>query len=160
MSRQKDDVKLIELYKEKTGETLVDMKEVALWAIEKGHRKKPVPKSPEEILASQLADSIRQETKKDNNTGDEYRVYHAVPSSSQGKQHTLWVNIKNATRSQMQKSLTNRRNQIIGDATQLSIDADYWNKINPKEKPIQIELDFSLDVEWNRNADKIKKEKA
>jgi hypothetical protein len=46
----------------------------------------------------------------------------------------------------MQKSLIQRREQMIGDGLQLSLDADHWNRINSTEEPIQIPLDFTDDV--------------
>lgn len=152
MSKQKENVRLIELYKLTTGEELVDTKKVAEWAIEHGHREKPIPKSPVDILNSQLADSVRQETKQDSKTGEEYRVYHAVPSSSQGSNKNVWVDINKAKRPQMLISFQNRRQQIVGDATQLAIDTDYWNNNNPNETHIQMVLDFDLDVKLARHS--------
>ncbi|MCB9507831.1 MAG: hypothetical protein H6697_09230 [Myxococcales bacterium] len=42
---------------------------------------------------------------------------------------------------------------MVGDAVQLSFDAEHWNSIHPAEEPIKIELDFAPDVEWRRNSD-------
>lgn len=52
----------------------------------------------------------------------------------------------------MHKSLVNRREQMVGDGLQLTLDADHWNQINPNEEPIQLPLDFTQDVEWRKNA--------
>ena len=52
----------------------------------------------------------------------------------------------------MLKSLINRRQQMVGDALQLDLDAEHWNNINPNEVPIQLPLDFTDDVEWAKNA--------
>jgi hypothetical protein len=49
-----------------------------------------------------------------------------------------------------------RRNQMIGDGLQLTLDADHWNRIHPDEKPIQIPLDFYDDVQWRKNSPKEK----
>ncbi|MCB9570877.1 MAG: hypothetical protein H6709_02170 [Kofleriaceae bacterium] len=65
----------------------------------------------------------------------------------------LWVDIDGATRVQMHRSLNLRREQMVGDAVQLSFDAEHWNSIHPAEEPIKIELDFAPDVEWRRNSD-------
>ena len=52
----------------------------------------------------------------------------------------------------MQKSMVMRREQIVGDALQLSFDADHWNSIHPEEEPILMPLDFTDDVEWRKNS--------
>ena len=51
----------------------------------------------------------------------------------------------------MQKCLVQRREQMVGDALQLTLDADHWNSVNPSEAPIQMPLDFGPDVEWRKN---------
>lgn len=50
------------------------------------------------------------------------------------------------------KSLTGRRQQMVGDAFQLALDADHWNNVHSNEEPIQIQMDFTDDVEWAMNA--------
>ena len=52
----------------------------------------------------------------------------------------------------MQKSLINRREQMVGDGLQLTLDKDHWNSIHKDEEPIVIPLDFSEDVEWRKNS--------
>ena len=52
----------------------------------------------------------------------------------------------------MQKSMVMRREQIVGDALQLSFDADHWNSIHPEEEQILMPLDFTDDVEWRKNS--------
>ncbi len=47
----------------------------------------------------------------------------------------------------MHISLTNRRQMMIGDGVQLTIDQTVWNNLNPDEQPIQMVLDFTEDVE-------------
>jgi len=56
----------------------------------------------------------------------------------------------------MLKSLINRREQMVGDGLQLTLDVDHWNGINPKEEPIQIPLDLTDDVEWRKNSPEAK----
>ena len=41
---------------------------------------------------------------------------------------------------------------MVGDALQLSFDADHWNAMHPDEHPIGVELDFAPDVEWRKSA--------
>ena len=52
----------------------------------------------------------------------------------------------------MLKSLVQRREQMVGDGLQLTLDALHWNSIHPSEEPINLPLDFTDDVEWRINA--------
>ncbi len=46
-----------------------------------------------------------------------------------------------------------RREQMVSDGLQLTYDADHWNANNPDQKPIQLEMDFTLDIEWRKNSE-------
>jgi hypothetical protein len=52
----------------------------------------------------------------------------------------------------MVKALGLRREQMIGDGLQLTLDAEHRNRINPKEKPIQPDMDSTDEIEWHKNA--------
>lgn len=138
---------LIQLYKSETGEKAIDMDLVADWAIRKGVSG-PKPKTARELLAAQFAQAAREEHRRDPDTGWSYRANHALRGTKvDGRQYTLWVDIEEATRPQMHMSLTNRRQQMIGDGTQLKIDEKIWNARNPNEEPLQMIMDFTDDVE-------------
>lgn len=49
-------------------------------------------------------------------------------------------------------SLIARREQMVGDGLQLTLDLDHWNTINPNDKPIVIPMDFTEDIEERKNA--------
>lgn len=138
---------LISLYKTETGNKSVDMDLVADWAIKKGAQL-PKPKTAKELFIMQLSDAARNEYKVDEKTGYSYRVNHALRvQNKDGRQHTLWVGMDDATRNQMLTSLTNRRQQMVGDATQLKTDELIWNSRNLDKDPIQLVMDFTYDVE-------------
>jgi hypothetical protein len=141
---------VIRQYRDETGETDVDMKKVAQFAVQ--HLGWPLsqPVDPIELLAKEFSRAAREEIKHDQVTGKPYRVNHAIPAVA--GQLRLWIDIDHTTRPKMLKSLINRREQMVGDGLQLSYDADHWNSINPNEEPIQIPLDFTDDVEWRKNA--------
>jgi hypothetical protein len=142
---------VIRQYRDTTGEADVDMKTVAQFAVSLGWPLAP-PADPIELLAREFSRAAREEIKYDDVTGQPYRVNHVFqPPSSQGK---LWMDIDNAsaTREKMVKSLNVRREQMVGDGLQLSYDADHWNSVNHEQEPIQIQLDFTDDVEWRKNA--------
>jgi hypothetical protein len=144
-------------YKEATGKTEVDMKDVALFAVKRGW-KLPDPKSPLDRLASEFSKAARDEIRYDSNTGKPYRANHAISYTAGYAQTHLWIDIDEAPRKPMVKSLIMRREQMVGDGLQLTLDSDHWNSIHPEEEPIKIPMDFTDDVEWRKNApDEVKK---
>lgn len=152
MSRKKDLQRLIRHYKSVTGETEVDMKKVAMLARDMGWPM-PEPKDPLDILAKQLSTAAREEYRKDKRTGRPYRANHALAIQQGAETLHLWIDIDEAPRSQIVKSLTMRREQMVSDGLQLTYDADHWNANNPDQKPIQLEMDFTLDIEWRKNSE-------
>lgn len=151
MSKTKDMQRLIRHYREETGEIQVDMKKVAKFAEIMGW-KMPVPKDPLDILAQELSRAARDEIEYNKETGRPYRVNHAV-TQKQGKQTVfVWVDINEAPRNVMLKSLNLRREQMVGDGLQLSYDADHWNSLHPAEVQIQIEMDLGFDIEIRKHA--------
>jgi hypothetical protein len=148
--------RMLHLYRKETGIKEVDMKELAKFALAKGW-KVPAPISPLERLAKEFAQAAREEIRHDKKTGKPYRANHAV-EVKQG--HFFWVDIDEAPRAPMVKSLIARREQMVGDGYQLTLDADHWNGIHSDEKPIIIPMDFTDDVEWRKNAPEDKKNKA
>ncbi len=148
--------RMLHLYRKETGIKEVDMKELAKFALAKGW-KVPAPISPLDRLAKEFAQAAREEIRHDKKTGKPYRANHAV-EVKQG--HFFWVDIDEAPRKPMFKSLVSRREQMVGDGYQLTLDPDHWNSINPNEKPIIMPMDFTDDVEWRRNSIEDKKKKA
>jgi hypothetical protein len=149
--------KLYHLYKTETGTKEVDANTLAGWAMSKG-MEAPTPKTPRELLAAEFSQALREEYQRDPKTGWEYRVNHATRhKDSEGKQQTLWHDIHEVSRKKMHLSLTNRRQQMIGDGVQLKIDETVWNRLNPDEDPIQMILDFTDDVEERLNSPDMEK---
>lgn len=142
--------RLIRLYKEETGEKEVDMHKVAEFAVRKGWSL-PKPTNPMDELAKQFSRAARSEIRRDKDTGRPYRANHAVSTMQGSVQLTFWVDIDEASRRVMHKSLINRREQMVGDGLQLTLDADHWNSVNPNEEPITIPMDFTDDIEWRKN---------
>jgi hypothetical protein len=143
--------RLIRLYKEETGKTEVDMREVAKFAVDKGW-KLPAPTSPIDRLAREFARAAREEMRHDKSTGKPYRANHAILTQHGATQLSLWIDIDEAPRKLIHKSLIARREQMVGDGLQLTLDADHWNNVHPDEVPIQIPMDFTEDIEERKNA--------
>lgn len=143
--------RMIRYYKDQTGKTEVNMKDVAIFAVAQGWTT-PDPISPLDRLAKEFAKAARDEIRYDNNSGKPYRANHAIPVISGTEQLHLWIDIDEAPRKPMLKSLILRREQMVGDGLQLTLDADHWNSIHQDEDPIIIPMDFTEDVEWRKNA--------
>ena len=151
MTKNKERQNLIRYYKEVTGKTEVDMKDVAKFAMGQGW-KMPEPVSPLDRLAKEFSQAARDEIRYDNKTGKPYRANHVIIHQQGEEQLRLWIDIDEASRKPMVKSLMMRREQMIGDGLQLSFDMDHWNNINPTEEPIFIPMDFTEDIEERKNA--------
>lgn len=144
----------IERWQKHTGREDIDMQEVAKFAHEHLQWPLPPPVSPIERLAKLFAKVARQATKQDTFTGRPYRVYHAFPSGGDDKQgRMLWFDIDNphVTREKMLKSAVRRREQMVGDAIQLTLDLDHFNRTHPSVEPIVLPNDLEPDVQWRLN---------
>ena len=142
---------IIRLYRQRTGNESVDMHEVAKFAADMGYQL-PKPKTAIERLAEQLSAAAREEVRKDKVTGRPYRANLAVVQWVNGSQLTLWHDIDVAPRPVAQKAFVQRREQMVGDAVQLTLDVDHWNRVHDEEAPIVMPLDFTDDVAWRLNA--------
>ena len=150
-SKTKERQKMIRYYKDVTGKLEVDMKDVAKFAVAKGW-KLPVPASPLDRLVKEFTKAARDEIKHDKKTGKPYRANHALPIKYGHTQLYLWIDIDEAPRKHIVKSLIMRREQMVGDGLQLTLDADHWNNIHSNEDPIAIPMDFTDDILWRKNA--------
>lgn len=143
---------VIQRYKAETGEKVIDLEKVADWAIQRGATL-PEPKTACELFSAQLADAARAEYRVDPKSGLSYRANHALRQRTKdGRQYVLWVDMEDATRPQMLWSLSDRRQQMVGDAVHLKIDEMIWNSKHPDEPQIQLEMDFTFDVEERLNS--------
>lgn len=150
MSKQAEMQSFIRYFKDQTGETEVDMHQVAQFAAQMGWPL-PEPRSPIDVLAKAFSRAARDEIRQDEATGRPYRGYHAIPGAL-GQQGMLWIDIDEAPRAPMKKSLVLRREQMVGDGLQLTLDADHWNRIHGDEEPIELPMDLTDDIEWRKNS--------
>lgn len=154
MASTKQLQKLIRLYRMKTGETELDMKKVAEFAVKQGVEL-PRPQDPLDLLAKQITRAAREDLGKSEKTGRPHRNYHALPIKSGDQLSFVYVSIDDATRPQMQRSLNRRREQMVDDAVMLMNDADRWNELNPKAEQLEPELDLGFDVELRRAGEEV-----
>ena len=135
---------LIREWKEETGNVEIDMHQVAQFAVQRGWPL-PEPASPLDRLAKEFSQAAREETRQDTKTGRPYRVYHAYPNDAVG-QGMLWIDIDEAPRPIMVKSVVIRREQVVGDMVQLYLDLEHWNRVNDVEQRIDLHTDLTQDV--------------
>jgi len=137
----------VERYKAEVGsDGLIDPHEVAAWAYRQGLHK-PNVKTVIDAIASDIAQVFREEYRVDRH-GRRYRAKHATTHKRGNKTLALWADLDdpNAPHSHFVKSFGQRRQQIVGDCLQLKTDVDVYNDKREPAEPIQIPLDFTLDV--------------
>ena len=128
------------------------MKEVAKFAVSKGWELPP-PTAPIDKLAKEFSQAAREEIRHDKKTKRPYRANLAIAVRQGNEQLYLWLDIDdtNTTRPRMLMNLIQRREQMVGDALQMTYDQDHWNGIHPDQEPISLPLDLTDDVEWRKN---------
>lgn len=129
------------------GDGLLDPHLVAEWAYKNGLHK-PNIRTIVDAIAADISQVFREEYRTDEN-GQRYRAKHAVRSKQDGKSMSLWADMDDARapRDHFVRSFAQRRQQIVGDCFQLKTDADVYNAKDPSQKPVQIPLDFTYDIE-------------
>ena len=137
----------VERYKTETGnDGLLDPHEVAAWALHNGLHK-PNPKTIIDAIAADIAQVWREEYRTDKH-GRRYRAKHAASHKKGNKTLSLWADLDDpeAPHNHFVRSFAQRRQQIVGDCLQLKTDVDVYNDKREPDEPIQVPLDFTLDV--------------
>lgn len=151
MSKRKEMQRVIRAYKDETGVHELNMREIVKWAVGKGWML-PTPPDPLDVLTKEFTEAAREHVEYDDTTGKPYRVYHAIKTMHGATQLHLFVDIEEATRSQMLVSLVNRREQMVSDGLMLTYDEDHWNAKHPAEEPIQLPMDLTFDIELRKHS--------
>lgn len=129
------------------GDGLIDPHEVAEWAYRNGCHK-PNVKTVIDAMAADISQVFREEYRTDAR-GRRYRAKHAATQKMGNKTLSLWGDMDdpNAPHEHFVKSFAQRRQQVVGDCFQLKTDVDVYNDLRDPAEPIQVVLDFTLDVE-------------
>ena len=138
----------IERYQaEMGGDGLLDPHAVAEWAYQRGLHK-PSMRTVVDAIASDISQFFREEYRTSGD-GQRYRAKHAVRFKTGDRTMSLWADMddERAPRNHFVRSFAQRRQQIVGDCYQLKTDVDVYNSKSPAIQPIQVPLDFTLDVE-------------
>jgi hypothetical protein len=127
---------------------------IAAWAV-RADKWKPHPSALIGQCADELAKAMREEYFTDPQ-GRRVRAKHAAKFFKNGKQTTLWGDIRTESRAFMAVSFQNRRQAILGDCHQLKTDLESYNENVNHEEPLQIIFDFTTDLaemDGGQNAD-------
>lgn len=152
MARYKEQLQRVwHEYEAENGSVPATAREAVAWGVSKGMITVPEV-DPLARLAEDMSTALREEYATDRH-GRRYRVNHAVRVTKGGVQYTFWAIMKDAPREHMQKAFIQRREQIVGDCTQLSTDVDAYNGFNADQPPIQMLFDFRDDIEERRSFD-------
>ena len=127
-------------------EGLLDPHEVAAWALHNGLHK-PNVRTIIDAIAADIAQVFREEYRTDKH-GRRYRAKHAATHKKGNKTLSLWADLDdpNVPHGHFVRSFGQRRQQIVGDCLQLKTDVDVYNDKRDLAEPIQVPLDFTLDV--------------
>jgi hypothetical protein len=125
---------------------LLDPHDVAGWAYKNGLHK-PNPKTVIDIIAADIAQAFREEYRTDPQ-GRRYRAKHAAKTRIGNQTLSLWGDLDDpkAPHDHFVTSFGQRRQQIVGDCYQLKTDADVYNDARKPQDPVNVVLDFTLDV--------------
>lgn len=138
----------IERYQSEVGgDGMLDPHAVAEWAYKHGLHK-PSIRTVVDAIASDISQYFREEYRTSED-GQRYRAKHAVRVKKGDRTMSLWADMDDdkAPRAHFVRSFSQRRQQIVGDCFQLKTDVDVYNGKNEDKDPIQVPLNFTLDVE-------------
>ena len=138
----------IERYRAEAGaDALINPHAIAEWAYRNGLHK-PNVKTIIDVIAADIAQVFREEYRTDRH-GRRCRANHATTEKRGTQTLSLWGDMDdpNVPHEHFVKSFAQRRQQIVGDCVQLATDVDVYNDKRRPGTPIQIPLDFTLDVE-------------
>ena len=144
MSYKEQIQRIIDAYSDTIGPEPATKHDIARWAVSQGMWK-PQAGSMIDQCADEIARVLREEYFVADD-GHEIRAKHAARVKRDGKQTTLWADIRTASRSHMAAAFQQRRQQILGDCRQLEVDVNYYNQTRSPNEPIQMVFDFTLDL--------------
>lgn len=145
-TKQKQLERIVKEYQLAGNEWPAKSRTIAKWAIKTG-RWKAHPMAAERRCAREIGRALREEYHTDSD-GRRVRTKHAVRKRNErGQYEIVWDDIRTAPRVHMEASFQQRRERIVGDCRQLKTDVDSYNDARPDDRPIQISLDFTKDVE-------------
>lgn len=144
MKKEEQSAAILDRYIAEVNPDPVSLDEVADWALLKGLYH-PSPRDIRKMCRDDLAAGARAQKRFDGKRW--YRAKHSIRTNLGGVQLNLWADIdKNASRSFMEKSLSQRRRGVVNVCFSMKNDADHFNEANPKQAPLVMLFDMTDDV--------------
>lgn len=127
---------------------MLDLDEVTIWIDGTGHYK-VAPITPHQQIKQELARALRS-AKFTDEEGNEIRQAHSVRLKKKGdqQQQVLWSFIEDARPEHMRLSLQQRRQGILANCHQHSLDTNWYNRHNKFDAQLRLfDYDFNKDLE-------------
>jgi hypothetical protein len=122
----------------------VGTREIAAWLVDHQHWA-PVRSR----MISQCAEVVSRALREDFFTdaqGRRVRSKHSIVDRQAGKQLHFWIDMRTATREQMELSIQHHRQQVFAELLQMHTDKESYNENYNTGEPLQLVLDFTQDV--------------
>lgn len=137
--------RIVNKYIQEHGVKYINLHDVAAWAIRQNlwrPRESALIRQCKELLGRALREEYITDPQ-----GRRVRSKHVVVKEENGKQISLWGDMRTADCNHMAVSFQQRRRQIVGDCRQLKMDVDSYNENYNKGRWIQMSFDFTHDLE-------------
>jgi hypothetical protein len=137
-------LKIVEDYRAAGGSWPATREQIAEWAVAHDRyeltRGMAVSQCAERISRAMGLDHVRDKK------GRSVRKYYAARIRENGQLVMKWDDL-NANRPFMEVAAANRRNQVLGQCSQLKNDIDSYNERRCPDNPIQMDFNFNIDLE-------------
>jgi hypothetical protein len=140
MTKHEQLIRLKDEYRAAHDNAPASPRDIADWAVKEGMYDL-APHAAERRCAQELADAMRTEFMTVDG-GRRVRVMHAWASP----QGNLWDDIRTISRENLEISLAQKRNGIVGEVKQIKQDMDYFDSLHPDDPRLQMSFDFTNDL--------------
>jgi hypothetical protein len=135
---------IVAKYRESGQPWPAEKRAIAAWAV-RTKEWRPQPSMLIGQCADEIARAMREEYFTDTQ-GRRVRAKHAAKVWDEGKQATLWGDIRSEGRPFLETAFQQRRHQILGECSQLKTDVDSYNQNGNVGESVQIVFDFTNDL--------------
>jgi hypothetical protein len=133
-----------EFMEEKGDDKSFETAELARWALTAGKVRRPAGYA-EQLVERQLAREFAEAMREDYGVDPQGRTVREMHAARIGGR-TRWNSRSGGSRGFIETSVRQRRDQIVGDCRHLKTDVDSLNDNRWPDNPIQLPLDFTIDV--------------
>jgi hypothetical protein len=143
MSRKEQNLNLVKQFEKEHQRKPFELHEIYRWA-----KKKGLWEAPADLAEKKFVEEVARDLREvyiDDGEGGRVRYYHAVIKGN-GAQGTLWANVWDSPKPNLEKGFSQRRQQSLGDCRQLKADINFVNKKRFQDAPITMSFNFDEDL--------------